>query len=165
MQAAPSAILLEAEGGGGRSAQVWMGLGERASLEARGKKVMLSYGAHRVNLPFAVELKKFEISHYEGTANPMEFSSVVSVRDDRPSGDEPVPTDLLISMNEPMKYGGYTFYQASYVPGDPRPVTSIFSVNQDPGRWVKHTGSILITLGSILLFAMKNRRRRKEKQS
>jgi hypothetical protein len=90
----------------------------------------------------------------------MEFSSLVTVvpgtsDGSLPPGSEPPPTNHLVSMNEPMKYGGFTFYQASYVDAQPRPTTSIFSVNQDPGRWLKYLGSLLIVLGSIWLFGMK----------
>lgn len=61
-------------------------------------------------------------------------------------------------MNEPLKHSGFTLYQTSYEPGDPRPITSILSVNRDPGRGAKYLGSLLIVLGAIWLFAMKYRR-------
>jgi hypothetical protein len=59
-----------------------------------------------------------------------------------------------ISMNEPLKYKGYTFYQASFQedPGSGRPMASILSVNYDPGRYLKYFGAIMIVLGSILMF-------------
>ena len=58
----------------------------------------------------------------------------------------------LISMNEPLVYGGYTFYQASYVMEEGRPPISVFSVNYDPGRVVKYAGAIIMVLGIILMF-------------
>jgi cytochrome c biogenesis protein ResB len=68
--------------------------------------------------------------------------------------------EAIISMNEPLEMKGYTIYQASYEDADPRPVTSIFSVNRDPGRPWKYLGSALIVLGSVLLFAAKYRRKK-----
>jgi hypothetical protein len=62
-------------------------------------------------------------------------------------------------MNEPLEKHRFTIYQSSYEDGNPRPTTSIFSVNQDPGRSWKYSGSLLIVLGSILLFAEKYRRK------
>jgi hypothetical protein len=166
--APPSAILLEGElpatgEPGAKPPRIWLGLGERATFETGGKKLTIGYFPRRVILPFGIGLRKFEIARYQGTANPMEFSSVVDVKTggvDAPGG--PPPTDHRISMNEPMKYGGFTFYQSSYVDAQPRPVTSVFSVNQDPGRWLKYLGSFMIVLGSIWLFAMKYVTKRRE---
>ena len=46
----------------------------------------------------------------------------------------------------------------------PRPTVSIFSVNRDPGRVWKYIGSLLIVLGSIMLFAVKYRKARVDKK-
>jgi hypothetical protein len=166
-----SAILLEADRAdpgdprnSPRAAKVWLGLGERVTMETRvggaDQRLSLGYFPRRIVLPFGIELVQFRIDRYQGTQNPMEFASVVNVRPGTadgalPPGSEPPPMNHLVSMNEPMKYGGFTFYQASYVDAQPRPTTSIFSVNQDPGRWLKYLGSLLIVLGSIWLFGMR----------
>lgn len=128
---------------------IWLGLGDRGSLEKDGKLLTLAYAPRRVILPFGVKLDRFKIEHYEGTANPAMYSSIVRVAD----GGESDPRE--VSMNEPLDWKGYTFYQASYVPGVPRPTISIFSVNQDPGRWLKYVGSLILVFGCILLFAVK----------
>ncbi len=145
----PSAILLKTNTAGGVApSKVWLGLGDRATFGG----MTIGYFPKRVILPFGVRLEKFKIDRYQGTMNPSEFSSVVSV-DGGGNGEQIL--NHPISMNEPLKYGGYMFYQASYVDGQPRPTTSIFSVNQDPGRWMKYSGSLLLVLGSIWLFMMK----------
>ncbi len=150
-----SAIHLTATGA---TEGVWLGLGERAELETSGKKIQLGYFPRRVTLPFAVELQKFQIDYYQGTKNPASFASQVNVIDTR---DSQAPQNLWIRMNEPLKHGGFIFYQSSYIPGEPRPVTSIFSVNQDPGRFAKYLGSLLLVLGTILLFTERVRKRPK----
>jgi hypothetical protein len=59
-------------------------------------------------------------------------------------------------MNEPLKHKGYTFYQSSFEEDKMgNPVTSVLTVNYDPGRWLKYIGCLLIVLGSILLFYFK----------
>jgi cytochrome c biogenesis protein ResB len=65
--------------------------------------------------------------------------------------------DVVISMNEPLKYNGYTFYQSSFERDERtgKPAISILSVNYDPGRWIKYLGSMLMVLGSIILFYFK----------
>ena len=158
-----SAILLKTIGpSAGQDSKVWLGLGDRATLEiptSNGfRKVTIGYFPKRVVLPFGLKLEQFKIDRYQGTMNPSEFSSVVSVNG---GADGKSVANQLISMNEPMKHGGYTFYQASYIDAQPRPTTSIFSVNQDPGRWLKYLGSIFLVGGTIWLFAMKYWQRRK----
>ena len=143
-QAPPSAIHVQSEGG-----DIWLGLGDRATLQFKGRTVGLGYFNKHVVMPFAIKLHRFNIEHYEGTRNPSEFSSRVSVL-----GATNTP-ETTISMNEPLTHGGITFYQASYEDAEPRPTISIFSVNRDPGRPFKYFGSLLLVSGTILLFAMK----------
>lgn len=163
--ASNSAILLRTmEIPGVASSKIWLGLGDRATFDipeggGKTKRVTIGYFPRRVILPFGVKLEAFKIDRYQGTMNPSEFSSLVSV-DGAASGEK--VSNHLISMNEPLKFGGYTFYQASYVDAQPRPTTSILSVNQDPGRWMKYIGSILIVLGTIWLFAMKYWKKKRE---
>lgn len=155
--APPSAIHLVA-GNGGEGSEIWLGLGERAVLEvpgAHGEKhdVELGYFPERVILPFAIRLDRFKIDHYNGTRDPSSYASSVTVLDDGPAAEHMMNNNQVrISMNEPLHYRGTTLYQASYEDADPRPITSIFSVNRDPGRIWKYLGSLLIVFGSILLF-------------
>ncbi len=158
--APPSAIHL-VTGHGGEGSELWLGLGERAVLdlassngapnmhEGSGTQVELGYFPERVILPFQVKLDHFKIDHYDGTRDPSSYSSQVTVL------GQTGQSSTTISMNEPLHYMGTTLYQASYEDAEPRPITSIFAVNRDPGRIFKYIGSLLIVLGSILLFAMK----------
>lgn len=146
--APPSAIHL-ISGKGGEGYEMWLGMGERAVMDVGGKQVELGYFPERVILPFQVKLDRFRVDHYDGTRDPSSYSSVVTVI------DRDTSSESTISMNEPLHHMGTTLYQASYEDAMPRPITSIFSVNRDPGRPWKYLGSILIVLGSILLFAMK----------
>lgn len=151
--APPPAIHLVA-GKGGKDSEVWLGQGESAVLQVGDRRVELGYFRKRVILPFAVRLDRFTIDRYEGSMNPSSYSSQVTVIDGRQSAADQ-KSAALISMNEPLKVEGFTLYQASYEEGMPRPTVSIFSVNRDPGRPWKYIGSILLVMGSILLFAKK----------
>jgi hypothetical protein len=133
---------------------LWLGLGDRATLRVQdGSHVEMSYLSKRVNLPFSLKLDQFQIDYHPGTRDPASYWSRVRVSDQ----NEPV----VISMNQPLKYAGYTFYQSSYENGFPRPTVSIFSVNQDPGRTLKYFGSILLVLGICVLFYQKSKTKRK----
>ena len=108
---------------------------------------VLSWGNRQVELGYPIELKKFEMDTYMGTNRAASYASIVRL----PEGDE-----VKISMNEPLKYKGYTFYQASFQQDDEgKPTASILSVNKDPGRFWKYLGSLLLTLGSCMLFYMR----------
>ncbi len=133
---------------------VWLGLGDQAVVTAEGGPIQIGYYSKRVMLPFSVRLDRFQIDHDQGTMNPASYASTVTANSQ--SGQK----NAIISMNEPLQVEGYTLYQASYEDASPRPVTSILSVNQDPGRVLKYLGSALIVLGSVLLFAAKQGRKR-----
>jgi len=158
-RAPPSALRVRATNAPAGSG-TWLGLGEQSQIQVGSRFLRVQYTNRRVVLPFAIKLEHFQVGHDPGTQNPSSYSSLVNVMGEH-STDKPV----LIEMNEPLKWGGYIFYQASYVPEIPRPVTSILSVNYDPGRALKYIGSILIVLGSILLFASKKLRGIKKEAS
>ena len=147
---APASAIHIISGQGGPGAEMWLLLGQTGvKFNTGGREVEVGYFPQRLMLPFGVRLEHFEIEHYHGTQDPSEYSSKVSVVG---SGQ---PRQVTISMNEPMTEAGITLYQTSFDDVKPRPVTSIFSVNRDPGRMLKYYGSLLIVLGTILLFAVK----------
>ncbi len=143
-QAPPSAIQIRAGG-----SEMWLGSGDRATLQVEDRKISIAYTPKTFLLPFSLRLDHFQIQYYEGTRNPSSYSSEVRVLEESPG--KPV----TISMNEPLEHKGLTFYQSSYEDAQPRPVVSIFTVNQDPGRAMKYLGSLLLVAGSILLFYTK----------
>lgn len=130
--------------------EVWLGLGDRVSLGEGEQQILFSFGLKKVYLPFSIKLKLFEILKQPGTNSPATFSSYVET-----DGKE-----THITMNEPLKLNDFTFYQASYEDEQPRPITTVLSVNQDPGRFSKYLGSFLIVIGAVFLF-LKNRWRKK----
>lgn len=153
-EAPPSAIHVKAVpfGPGMESigpTEVWLGMGDRATLHLEKQEMDIGYFPRRSILPFSIKLDRFSVEHYEGTVDPSSYASRVTVIDQ--GGQKPV----TISMNEPLDHQGYTLYQASYEDGQPRPVTSIFAINRDPGRIWKYLGSLLIVIGTFMLFAMK----------
>ena len=123
--------------------KLWLELGSSAQVSDGNSIYYVQFTKQQIDLGFEIKLNKFHVGYYEGTSRPKTYSSDVEVLG--------VPHE--ISMNEPLKWGGYTFYQASYdmdEQGHPR--YSILSVNKDPGRWVKYTGSILLVMGIVSMF-------------
>ncbi len=147
---APPALRLAIKGH--ESLSVWLGLGDQTILDGGGKRLQIGFFSKRVVLPFALSLERFNIERYQGSYDPSSFASRVKLQDAGKDASGP-EGEITISMNEPLTHRGITFYQASYEDASPRPVTSILSVNRDPGRVWKYLGSLLIVLGSVLLFA------------
>ena len=125
----------------------WVLLNDTLKLFSENYVYIVAYSQKRIDLNFPVQLKQFEMKTYKGISKAMEYKSIVSV---------PEIDNYTISMNEPLKYKGLTFYQASFQ-NDPmgKPVASVLSVNYDPGRFLKYFGSLIMTLGIILLFYFK----------
>ncbi len=128
----------------------WMGLNSRLKLFSENLVYVVSYVNRRLPLNFEIKLKDFKVGMYQGTTRAASYESVVDVTG---------LGERNISMNEPLKHAGLTFYQASFQsdPATGKPVATILSVNQDPGRWIKYFGCLLIILGALHLFYMKRR--------
>ncbi len=134
----------------------WTSMNSLLKLFAETTGYIVTFANRRLDLAqaigkpdFAIRLNKFEVGRYQGTVRAASYQSLVTV---------PGVGETTISMNEPLNYGGFTFYQASFSSDDQgRPVVSVLSVNKDPGRWVKYLGSLLIVLGTIHLFYFKKR--------
>lgn len=137
-----SALKLEFDG-----EELWMGVNSVLRLFSEDKMYMVSWGNKRIDLGFDMKLTKFNVGMYQGTQRAATYESEVQVPEVGP---------VTISMNEPLKYNGFTFYQASFEQDETgKPVASILSVNHDPGRFLKYFGSFLLVSGSIMLFYFK----------
>lgn len=124
----------------------WLSVGSSAQISAGDAVYFVQYIPRTVDIGFAITLQDFRIRYYEGSNKPMSYESTVKAFD----------TEHLIAMNEPLKSNGFTFYQSSYTTDEQgKPVYSVLSVNRDPGRIVKYLGSLMITLGIMLMFWFK----------
>jgi len=103
-------------------------------------------------LPFQLTLKKFHMEKDPGTNQPASYESFVSLFDTKGTDNH------RVFMNNPLKYHGFTFYQASYFQIAKDVFGSTLSVNYDPGRPVKYFGSLLLVLGAIWHYFIRKRR-------
>ncbi len=135
---------------GGRSYGIWLVstvLGAPQSFIHEGRTYALAMRARRYYLPFSLTLKKFSHDVYPGTQIPKNFSSLVHLSNPA-RGEE---RDVLIYMNQPLRYAGKTFYQASYGKGD---TLSILQVVTNPGWLLPYISCSLITLGLLFHFCL-----------
>lgn len=132
----------------------WLLMNDMVKFFTEDAVYLVTYANRRIDLGFKIHLQNFEVTRYQGTLRAMAYQSVVDVPAYK---DDPVGVKShLISMNEPMKYDGKTFYQASFQEENGAPVASILSVNDDPGRFLKYLGSLVMSIGIALLFYFKN---------
>ncbi len=148
-----AAILVEyQQSEGAKPSQHWIAVNSMLKLFSDQAVYILAYANRRLPLDFNIKLEKFNVGRYQGTMTASSYESLVNVSDK-------VGTQT-ISMNEPLKHRGFTFYQSSFQEDEQgRPTASVFSVNRDPGRWVKYLGCLLIVFGSIHLFYFKRKTR------
>lgn len=145
-RSAPAAEALEAVevGLGGQS--LWLELGAAGQIPLGSSLYYLQFTKRQVDLGFDVKLKDFRIGFYEGTKRAKSYESEVEV----------AGATHVISMNEPLRHGGYRLYQASYEADEEgKPRYSVLSVNLDPGRFTKYFGCFMMVLGIVSMFYFK----------
>jgi hypothetical protein len=143
------AALVEPQAGG-RSYGVWLvssQLGAPQAFTHEGHTYQLVLRERREYLPYALTLKKFSHDVYPGTDTPRNFSSLVRLVNPRTGEDR----DVLIRMNQPLRYGGKTFYQASFGKNDQ---LSILQVVENPGWLLPYVSCVLVALGLLAHFGI-----------
>jgi hypothetical protein len=126
-------------------------LGAPQSFLHEGRTYTLSLRNRRESLGYSITLKDFTHDVYPGTEIPKNFSSLVRLSNPA-AGDE---RDVLISMNQPLRYGGKAFFQASFGKGD---TLSVLQVVDNPGWLIPYISCALVTLGLLVHFAIGLRR-------
>ncbi len=118
---------------------------QRVTLGGRPYEVALR--RERTYLPFSLELRKFTHERHPGTEIPRRFSSDVVLREGG------LARGHVISMNEPLRHGGLTFYQSSFGQSDGKPM-SVLQVVRNPAAWVPYVAVLVMSLGLVLHFGI-----------
>jgi hypothetical protein len=113
-----------------------------------GKEYLLSLRFKRTYKPYSVTLIDFKHDKFLGTDKPRNFSSLVRLRDPERSVDR----EVLIYMNNPMRYRGETFYQASFKSGD---TGTVLQVVENPGWILPYVSCAMVTIGLLAHFGMR----------
>jgi hypothetical protein len=123
-------------------------LGAPQGFVREGRAWRFALRPRRYYLPFSVTLKEFKHDIYPGTDIPKNFSSLVRLTDRSRAEDR----DVLIYMNHPLRYGGKTFYQASFGQNDH---LSVFQVVRNPGWLIPYLSCLMVAIGLLLHFGAK----------
>jgi ABC-type transport system involved in cytochrome c biogenesis permease subunit len=113
-----------------------------------GKKYDVRLRLKRSYKPYTMRLIKFSHDRYMGTDKPKNFSSLVRLTDPSKSEDR----EVKIYMNNPLYYGGETFYQQSFLPGDK---ATILQVVKNPGWPMPYLSFTMVALGLMIHFGIR----------
>ena len=132
--------------------EVWAGNPMPTILNVRGRTWSIALRRERIQLPFAIRLDKFIHKTHPGTDTPSEFSSEITKVEDG------VSQQFKITLNEPFRYGDYTFYQSSWgQQGDGMNTQfySVLSVMKNPADQAPLYACVITTIGLILHYVRK----------
>lgn len=110
-----------------------------------GRRYQMELRAVRYYKPFTMQLVEFRHDKYPGTEIPKNFSSRVRVQ--RPDTGE--DREVLIFMNNPLRYNGETYYQASF---DPDNQGTILQVVRNPSWLTPYFACVLVAAGLVVQF-------------
>lgn len=103
-------------------------------------------------MPFTVRLDHFTAEFHPGTMKPAKFVSKIT------RVENGVEAKQTIQMNEPMRYEGLTFFQASYGPQGAMPgqkMFSVFEIVKNPAdKWPEYS-LYIVALGMLVSFLIK----------
>jgi hypothetical protein len=139
---------------GGQSVGTWLAsnaIEQPQRFMAAGRTWSLTLRDRRIYLPYSLTLEQFRHDVYPGTDIPKNFSSLVRLQNSARGEDR----NVLIYMNQPLRYDGKAFYQASFGKGD---TLSILQVVENPGWLIPYVSTVLVTLGLLVHFAISLRR-------
>ncbi len=118
-------------------------------LRLNGKTVFFQLRRRHYPLPFALSLNKFERTLHPGTDIAKSYSSYADLQDGLSS------RPVKIWMNHPLRYAGYTFYQASFGEDERGMPRSTFAVVTNPGRLLPYISSLTVFGGLLIHFLIR----------
>ena len=120
-------------------------LNQPQRLDYNGRQYELWLRLERFYKPFNLHLVEFRHDKYPGTDIPKNFSSRVRVQ--RPETGE--DREVLIYMNNPLRYAGETYYQASF---DTDNQGTVLQVVHNPSWLTPYFSCVLVGVGLIVQF-------------
>lgn len=113
----------------------------------QGRTFRVALRFEREYKPYALTLLDFSHDRYPGTEIPKNFSSRVRLA----TADGREDREVLIYMNNPLRYDGLTFYQAGF---DNNDTTTVLQVVRNPSWALPYVSCTLMTAGLLLQFGL-----------
>lgn len=112
-----------------------------------GRTYQIALRPVRYYKPHTLHLLDFTHARYRGTDIPKDFSSRVRLTHAATGEDR----EILIYMNNPLRYGGETYYQGGFEPGD---TVTILQVVRNPAWLTPYFACVLVAGGMMVQFLM-----------
>ena len=122
---------------------LFLGQGMKDSFQIKEQEYHSEYRRKRTYVPFDIELIDFEKIMHPGTNVAKSFSSDVNLIKNG------ISRRTLIKMNEPLRYKGYTFFQASFI-DDRDKETTVLATVKNYGRLFPYISSIIMSVGLLI---------------
>ncbi len=146
------ARVLNADGSKSDPFILWGGQFHPYTVNVNGRNFTIDMRKRLWPMPFDVKLDKFTADFHPGTSRPAKFiSDVRRVENGREA-------EVRIQMNEPMRYEGFTFFQASYGPSDAKPgdeMYSVFEIVRNPADHWPEYSLYVVAFGMLVTFLTK----------
>ena len=116
------------------------------TFEDGGKTYELSLRRTRHYVPFTVRLDKFTHEKYPGTETPRRFASDVTIKEGASQ------FAYNISMNQPLRHAGLTFFQSSFGSTKDGKNLSVLQVVRNPGWLLPYISVSIMSFGLVWHF-------------
>lgn len=117
------------------------------TFDYAGRTWRLAMRFERAYKPYSLTLLKFSHDRYVGTDIPKNFASKVRLH----SADGSTDREVLIYMNNPLRYDGLTFYQAGF---DNNDTTTVLQVVRNPSWILPYVACLMMGLGLLVQFGL-----------
>ena len=132
-------------------------LSQLSALEGRSERVVVDGRAYDLTLrfkrsykPYRIKLIDIEKDDYLGTSTPRSYRSDIRLA----AGDDDAGRPISISMNNPLRYSGETFYQSGYGPDRGFGESTTLQVVTNTGWMIPYTACMLVLVGLIYHFVL-----------
>lgn len=123
-------------------------LAEPQSFDFEGKSWRVMLRPVRKYTPYALSLIKFSHDRYAGTEIPKNFSSKVRIKSDKGGSTD---REVLIYMNNPLRFEGVTYFQAGFENNDR---TTILQVVKNPSWILPYVACTMLFVGLVFHFVL-----------
>ena len=121
---------------------------EPTQLSINGKKISIILRHKRFPMPLTVKLLDFMMDKHPGTEVARTYKSKVEIDHDG------ISREVTISMNEPLRFKNFTFYQASYQIDALGRESSTLAVVKNAGRLLPYIATFVTVFGLALHFLL-----------
>jgi hypothetical protein len=112
------------------------------------KEYEIGFRFTRHYLPFTLALIDARFDEYRGTDIPKNYSSRVRIENPKTGEDR----EVLIRMNEPLRYSGLTFFQFQMSTNRVGPLQSTLQVVRNPSWRTPYISCAMVALGLLVQF-------------